>query len=166
MSTRRFAASRAGDHGRAARATGILSLVAWPAEGTARKAAGENRQSMKFRDSDLLAWLLRADSKAMDSLEFGVIGLDRRLVCTDYNRCEEQCAGLSRARVIGLPFFEQVAPCMNNYLVSDRLRESKPLDLIVPYTLSVRVTPTPVTLRLLVSGETERRFLLIDWPRS
>ena len=53
---------------------------------------------------------------------------------------------------------------MNNFLVADRLRHEMPLDETMDYTLSVRVTPTPVRLRLLAQPELELRYLVIEWP--
>lgn len=119
--------------------------------------------TMSFNDQNLLSHLLSAGDDALDRLAFGVIGLDPQLVCERFNAFESAQSGLSPERVIGRPFFEQVAPCMNNYLVADRLREQGPVDEIMSYVLSVRVTPTPVQLRLLVAADEPRRFLVIDW---
>lgn len=46
-----------------------------------------------------------------DALAFGVIGLDRDGVVTDYNAAEASLSGLDRERVIGRNFFTEVAPC-------------------------------------------------------
>ncbi len=116
-----------------------------------------------FDDADLFAALLTADNKTLDALDFGVVSLDANLVCTHYNRIESEHSGLSPERVIGLPFFDQVAPCMNNRLVADKLRRDGPLDETLSYTLSVRIRPTLVRLRMLAAASTDRRFLLVDW---
>lgn len=116
-----------------------------------------------FDDADLFQALLTADRQTLDALDFGVIGLDPGLSCTHYNRIESDHSGLSADHVIGLPFFDQVAPCMNNFLVADKLRAAESLDEIIDYTLSVRIKPTPVRLRLLAAASEEQRFLLVDW---
>ncbi len=52
-------------------------------------------------------------SQLFDSLPLGVIVLNRSGQVVVYNRTEEVLAGRKREQVIGLTFFENVAPCMN-----------------------------------------------------
>ena len=119
-----------------------------------------------FSAPGLFAWLLEATDGQLDELGFGVIGLDENLVCTNYNSLESQMAGLSKERVIGELFFEHVAPCMNNFMIADVLHGSEDVDVTIAYTLSVRVKPTPVDLRLLAAAQEPRRFLVIDWSAA
>jgi photoactive yellow protein len=116
-----------------------------------------------FRTPELMDWLLDASDADLDQLDFGVIGLDADLNCLQFSAVEQTRSGLSTDRVIGVDFFEHIAPCMNNFLVADRLFEDADVDDIVPYTLSVRVKPNPVELRLLARRGEARRFLLITW---
>lgn len=101
------------------------------------------------------------DEAALDALPFGVVGLDGENVVELYNTHEVRSSGLSRSRVVGRHFFFDVAPCMNNYLVAERLEEEAPLDVALPYVLTFRMRPTPVRLRLLRAAGSARRWVLI-----
>jgi hypothetical protein len=69
---------------------------------------------------------------------------------------------LSPKRVLGKHFFEEVAPCMNNFMVAQRFDDEDALDDILPYVLTLRMRPTPVRLRLLKAAGCVTRFVLIE----
>lgn len=115
-----------------------------------------------FEQPALHATLLAALDSELDELPFGVVELGTDLICTRYNAAESRISGLGPERVIGRTFFDTVAPCMNNYLVRDRLASSEPLDDIIDYVLSVKLNPQRVRLRLLAGGADERRFLCVE----
>jgi photoactive yellow protein len=121
-----------------------------------------------FSDPALLDWLCAADADQLDQLGFGVIGfgLDAEAVVQRYNRCESEAAGLQHAQVLGHPFFSEVAQCMNNYLVAQRfvdaLADGEVLDSTLPFVLTLRMRPTPVTLRLLAAPGRALRFVLVQ----
>lgn len=116
---------------------------------------------MRF-DDPLVATILEAMGDAdIDDLNYGVVGLDEEGLVECYNAHEERNSGLSRTRVVGRPFFFDVAPCMNNYLVAERLEEAS-LDVTLPYVLTFRMRPTPVTLRLIRTPAFRRRWVLIS----
>ena len=71
-------------------------------------------------------------------------------------------SGLDPSAVMGVPFFEAVALCMNNFLVAQRFEDEPELDAIVPYVLTLRMRPTKVRLRLLASASIPRRYVLIE----
>ncbi|MBW4036827.1 MAG: phosphonate transporter [Proteobacteria bacterium] len=102
------------------------------------------------------------DKASLDSLTFGVIGLDRDDMALIYNRTESQAAGLSPEQVIGTPFFLTTAPCMNNFLVAQRFVDEPELDSIIDYVLTLRMRPTPVRLRLLQSLTSMHRYILVQ----
>lgn len=106
--------------------------------------------------------LMRVNDKELDALVFGVIGFDPTYIVTHYNAVESVNAGLSPHRVIGKHLFEEVAPCMNNFMVAQRFEDEPELDEVIPYVLTLRMRPTPVRLRLLKSKEGETRFLLVE----
>ncbi len=81
---------------------------------------------------------------------------------TVYNATESKNAGLSPQRVLGKHFFEEVAPCMNNFMVAQRFDDVDELDEIIPYVLTLRMRPTPVRLRLLKAPGCTTRFVLIE----
>lgn len=97
----------------------------------------------------------------LDSLPFGVIGLDAAGVADRYNATESRLAGLSPAKVIGRHFFDSVGQCMNNFMVAQRFDDEPALDAVVPYVLTLRMRPTPVQLRLLQVPGADRRYVLI-----
>ena len=107
------------------------------------------------------------DLKAMstverDALPFGVVGFAADTVVQVYNATEARMAGLDPATVIGVPFFDAVAQCMNNFMVAQRFEVEPELDDILPYVLTFRMRPTKVRLRLLATAETPLRYVLIE----
>jgi hypothetical protein len=71
-------------------------------------------------------------------------------------------SGLDPATVIGVPFFDAVAQCMNNFMVAQRFDDEPVLDAIVPYVLTLRMRPTKARLRLLARPDAPRRYILIE----
>jgi photoactive yellow protein len=106
--------------------------------------------------------LVAAGEPELDELEFGLIGFDATYAVTHYNALESSSAGLSATRVLGRHLFEEVAPCMNNFMVAQRFEDEAELDEVLPYVLTLRMRPTPVQLRLMKSSRSETRFLLVQ----
>ena len=106
--------------------------------------------------------LEKLDAQGLDALPFGVIGFTSGAIVTTYNATESRNAGLSPQRVLGKHFFEEVAPCMNNFMVAQRFDDMVELDDIIPYVLTLRMRPTPVRLRLLKTPICATRFVLIE----
>jgi photoactive yellow protein len=109
-----------------------------------------------------LSELVEMDAERLDRVPFGVIGFTSDATVTAYNATESRNAGLSPKRVLGKHFFEEVAPCMNNFMVAQRFDDEDALDDILPYVLTLRMRPTPVRLRLLKAAGCVTRFVLID----
>lgn len=106
--------------------------------------------------------LATSAAEEVDALPFGVIGFTLDGTVTAYNATESTNAGLSPKRVLGKHFFEEVAPCMNNFMVAQRFDDADELDDIIPYVLTLRMRPTPVRLRLLKAHGCATRFVLIE----
>jgi photoactive yellow protein len=53
----------------------------------------------------------RVQSEQLDAAPFGVIVVDRSGIILEYNAYERSLAGLGNRNVIGLNFFNDVAPC-------------------------------------------------------
>ncbi|HEY8382346.1 MAG TPA: PAS domain-containing protein [Microvirga sp.] len=104
----------------------------------------------------------RCDPDVLDTLTFGVVGLDHAGDVAVYNATEARLAGLSRDGVLGKHFFHAVAPCMNNYLVAQRFDDERVLDATIDYVLTFRMRPTPVKLRLLQAPAARLRYILIQ----
>ncbi len=113
-------------------------------------------------DDPALPQALNAMSEAeLDALAFGAVGLDAEGRVDRYNAHEERSSGLPRDHVVGRHFFFDVAPCMNNYMVAERLEEDAALDVTMPYVLTFRMRPTPVRLRLIRAPAVARRWVLV-----
>jgi photoactive yellow protein len=118
--------------------------------------------SLLFTDPEMGRFLGGLNEVQLDSVPFGIVGLSAENVVEQYNTHESQYGGLSRESVLNRPFFTDIAPCMNNYLVAERFNEPAPLDITMPYVLTYRMRPTPVRLRLLRCLGPSRRWILID----
>lgn len=119
---------------------------------------------MEFNAPAILPWIAQqARINALDALPFGVIGFDEDDIVTHYNRVEAEAAGLRVDQTMGRDLFVEVAPCMNNFMVSDKFDASVELDEIIDYVLTLRMKPTSVKLRLL--NGPEGRFILVDWRK-
>ncbi len=97
-----------------------------------------------------------------DALAFGVVGFEADTIVQSYNATEARMSGLDPATVIGVPFFDAVAQCMNNFMVAQRFEDEPEIDDIIPYVLTLRMRPTRVRLRLLAAPEMPRRYILIE----
>lgn len=121
--------------------------------------------SLSFDDIQLADSLARLSAAELDTLDFGVIGIDDAGVVQAYNVFESNCAGLSIDRVMGHPLFTVVAPCMNNFLVAQRFDDAAAagtsLDATIDYVLTLRMRPVKVKLRLLAEPGAALRFVLV-----
>jgi photoactive yellow protein len=124
-----------------------------------------NPTDIGFGAPDLLDFLERSSDADLDGLDFGVIGIDAESVVRRYNAFESKAAGLSPQRVLGNPLFTVVAPCMNNYLVAQRLEDAREggtaLDDTIDYVLTLRMRPVKVRLRLLAGSTSGARYVLV-----
>jgi photoactive yellow protein len=121
--------------------------------------------ALAFDDVDALARIVEMDDAQRDGLAFGVIGFDEHHIVRCYNAPESRFSGLAVHQVLGLPFFTEVAQCMNNYLVAQRFQDAgdtgTPLDATIDYVLTWRMRPTRVQLRLLCGPDSPLRLLLL-----
>ena len=122
-------------------------------------------QTLSFSNAALFDSLDRASDAELDSLDFGVIGMDDATQVRRYNRFESAAAGLSPERVIGHALFTVVAPCMNNFMVAQRFEDAQQdgsvLDDTIDYVLTLRMRPVKVKLRLLARPGSGLRYVLV-----
>ena len=123
---------------------------------------------MTFEEQELLASLEAATNEQLDTLEFGVIGMDADGRVQRYNSWESKAAGLSPAKVLGHHLFTVVAPCMNNFMVAQRFDDAMSngttLDATIDYVLTLRMRPIKVKLRLLSAPNGAHRYVLVQRP--
>lgn len=108
-----------------------------------------------------LATLSCSTSDALDRLPYGVIGLSSDGMVEIYNATESKLAGLPASRVLGGNFFNNIAQCMNNFMVAQRFLDEPEMDATIDFVLTLRMRPTPVKLRLLQSKAFALHFVLI-----
>ncbi|MFO1193152.1 MAG: PAS domain-containing protein [Rhodoferax sp.] len=120
---------------------------------------------MNFDQTDLAQQLGALDSAGLDALPFGVIQVDGRMIVRRYNRYEALHTGLRAENVLGRHLFTEIAQCMNNYLVAQRIEDAlsagQALDATIDYVLTWRMRPTPVKLRMLVGAGAQDAYLLL-----
>jgi photoactive yellow protein len=116
----------------------------------------------EFEAAGILAALEAASEEALDAAPFGIVrmGGDRRVLF--YNRYESRLSGLSPGSVKGRNFFEDVAPCTNNFLVAQKFIDFVELDEVLDYVFTFRMRPTNVRLRLLKSEASAHEYLLVQ----
>ena len=123
-------------------------------------------ETLSFDQTGLAATIGRLPAAELDRLKFGVIGFDASTAVCVYNAFETQAAGLRVGSVVGRPLFKVVAPCMNNALIAHRFeaaaRDGVPLDVVVPYVLTLRMRPTRVLLRLIADPSSPLRYVLVQ----
>ena len=121
--------------------------------------------ALQFDSPALFEVLQKSSSDALDLIEFGVIGFDAGYLVCQYNATESRLAGLTRSSVMGLHFFEAVAPCMNNFMVAqvfeDAVERRITVDCTMDYVLTLRMRPQRVKLRLLADPDAQMRFVII-----
>ncbi len=115
-----------------------------------------------FDEAGLLDRLEAMTVPELDALDFGVIAFGPDRIVTLYNAPESRFAGLQPGRVIGRHLFEEVAPCLNNFMVSQRFDDEPELDDTIPFVLTLRMRPTPVRLRLLQRPGLAQSWLLVQ----
>lgn len=114
-------------------------------------------------DTPTLAWCLPAVADdTLNSLKYGVVEMNTVGIVLRYNATESSYSGLSSQHVVGRHFFRDVALCGNNARVAQRY-EQFALDETIAYTFSLRMKPTPVTLRMLKLAAAPTMYLLVRW---
>ncbi len=121
---------------------------------------------MDLLSDNLHAWLDGAGDNELDSLPFGVVGIDFEGRVSRYSNYEARMAGLAASEVIGRHFFDEIARCMNNGLVAKRLDDAlargETLDATIDYVFALRNQITPVRLRMLSATTSPMRYLLVQ----
>jgi photoactive yellow protein len=115
-----------------------------------------------FDQIDLLDRLETLDETALDVLSFGVIAMSRDSVVIRYNSAESALSGLSKDKVLGRRFFETVAPCTNNFMVSHCYETDDPLDRTIDYVFTLRMRPRKVRLRMLKHPAADAMYLVVQ----
>src|SRR6476661_531911 len=121
---------------------------------------------MMFDDPGLFDHLNGIPIAGLNTLGFGVIGFDRECRVRRYSDVEAKRAGLAASVIIGTHMFEQVAQCMNNYMVAQRFHDAlefnQELDVTMDYVLTFRMRPTHVKLRLPARPDVPMRYVLVQ----
>ncbi len=116
---------------------------------------------MTFNFSQPFDTLESMNQDAMDQLDFGVIRMDKNGHIKAYNTYELELSGNQREEVLEKDFFQQIAPCTNNFMVAEKYQANIALDEEIDYIFTYRMQPTKVKLRLLASPENSHQYLLV-----
>jgi len=120
----------------------------------------------EFNEAGIAAKLAAMSASEVDTLDFGVIGMDAQTIVRLYNSHESRYAGLAPARVLGQPLFTAVAQCMNNFMVAQRFEDAAnggtSLDETIDYVLTLRMRPIKVKLRLIAEPAHPLRYVLVS----
>jgi photoactive yellow protein len=108
-----------------------------------------------------LATLSSSTQATLDDLPYGVIGLSTDGLVRIYNATESKLAGLPAIKVVGGNFFNNIAQCMNNFMVAQRFIDEPEIDTTIDFVLTLRMRRTPVKLRLLQGKAAALHFILI-----
>jgi photoactive yellow protein len=112
----------------------------------------------------MLQALSKMSNAQLDSLPFGVVRLSDSGEIKFYNTYETTIADVSKEAAEGRNFFTQVAPCTNNRLVYGRFKAgvaADSLDEELKYTLTYKLRPTLVTIRLYRDKTSATNWILI-----
>ena len=116
---------------------------------------------MTFDHIKLIEIIETLSLEDLDKTDFGIIGFNKDSIIEVYNNMESALSGIKKESVVGNHLFEDVAPCMNNYLVALKFEEMEELDEIIPYILSLKVKPVKVDLRLIKNVCLRLNYVLI-----
>lgn len=114
--------------------------------------------NLNFEDPTLAQWLDANAEQSYDALPFGVVKMNYDGIVTYYSKGQSDLSGVMPENAKGKHFFTQVAPCTNNFMVSEKYKADS-LDEIMPYMFTYITKPTPVTLRL-IKGTNGNQYLL------
>lgn len=120
-----------------------------------------------FDDPNLAEHLIQASEKMLNDASYGIVEVDASGAVVFYNDTESDFSGLDAEEVLGRNFFTSVAPCSNNRLFHGRFqnnRDSDAFDEQFSYTLTYRVSPTLVNVRLL--RHKSHTWILINLPEN
>ncbi len=109
---------------------------------------------------EILGWLESQDPTAYDELSFGIVKMNFDGQVVFYNKQESLITGIDPSYAVGKLFFTQVAPCTNNFMVSEKYKQIE-LDEELDYLFTHITTPTRVRLRLLKSAAFQHQYMLV-----
>jgi photoactive yellow protein len=87
---------------------------------------------LSFESPNIAREVEKLSSAELDSLAFGVIGLDANDVVRVFNQAEQVNSGFGHRTTLGKLFFVDIAPCMDNGYFKgriDRARKTGALDI-------------------------------------
>ena len=115
---------------------------------------------MNLTDTDALSKLDSASASQLDAESFGIVKMDHTGKVIEYNSAQSKFTGMQKNNVIGKHFFSEVAPCTNNFMVAQQYDSNATLDQTLDYTFTLKMSPTPVKLRLLKGASNQ--YLLVQ----
>ena len=123
----------------------------------------------RFATDDVLLQLPHMSSEELDTLPFGVIGLDDLGFVLQYNQYECTLAQRTKEETLGKDFFQDVAPCTKSPIFSDLFFygvQQNDLRAFVSYLFNFRMDPTHVWIHMYRCPTTKTNWILIQKKES
>lgn len=118
-----------------------------------------------FDQNNIVEALSKISDDELNLIDFGITGLDNDFMVTRYNKYLVNLSGVSIQSAVGFHYFSNIAPCMNNFMVSQKLEdaidEGTSIDETINYVLSVKMKPTKVKIRLVYNSDLMVSYVLI-----
>ncbi|VWX58311.1 Photoactive yellow protein [Burkholderiales bacterium 8X] len=89
-----------------------------------------NAETVNFDTPQLARAVEAMPLAAIDRLPFGAVHVDRHGAVSFYSKREGQLSGFGDRPVLGLQFFEQIAPCMKGPFFKGRIEEAQAAGLL------------------------------------
>jgi photoactive yellow protein len=122
-------------------------------------------QSDTFVDKQVLDNLGSLNEQNIEKLPYGVVKLDDDGNIELYNQYNyEHFADFQGKSVIGKNYFEEVAPCSNNFIFSGRFKrgvENDFLNSVFDYCFTYKMMPTNVRIHLYRDPDTKTNWIFL-----
>jgi len=118
-----------------------------------------------FVDDKVLNNLDKLTPQIADKLSYAVVKLDDEGNVELYNRYNyEEFADFQGRSVIGKNYFDEVAPCTNNFMFSGRFNrgvQNGEMDFMFDYCFTYKMTPTNVKVHLYRDQKTDTNWVFL-----
>lgn len=119
---------------------------------------------VRFDDRDLVSKVDGMGQGELDRLPFGAVEVDAKGKILTYNKGESDITGRKSTDVVGLNFFEEVAPCTDTKQFRGKFDEGVKrgrLDEDFDYAFDYRMTPTSVRIKMRRSGKRDSYWIFV-----
>jgi photoactive yellow protein len=119
---------------------------------------------VRFEPDDLRNTMANISDEEVNELVYGAVELDSQGTILRYNQAESELTGRKAEEVVGLNFFDDVAPCTRSEEFSGRFFEgvkTGELNAAFTYVFDHQMAPTKVRIIMIKSVASDTYWLLI-----